>query len=121
MTGISLLPSAWALLDVALRARRPVSVSYHGRRRVVCPHALGWNKTRPLVLSYQTGGQTTTGTLDADPHKRWRCMYVDEIDQVLPTAPDSPWGTADNYNPSDPSPAIDHVAIAIPRPSPPHS
>ena len=36
-----------------------------------------------MVLGYQTGGQTSTGTLDPDPRKRWRCMYLDEIDQIV--------------------------------------
>jgi hypothetical protein len=35
-----------------------------------------------MVLGYQIGGQTSTGVLPADPHKRWRCMYVDEIDHA---------------------------------------
>lgn len=112
-TTISILPTPWALLDAALRARRPVWVSYHGRRRLICPHALGHNNGRPMVLGYQTGGQTSTGILDPDPRKRWRCLYVDEIDHLAAADPDSPWDSADNYNPSHPSPAIDQIAIAI--------
>jgi hypothetical protein len=65
-----------------------------------------------MVLGYQTGGQTSTGTLPADPSKRWRCMYVDEIDRVIAAHPTSPWQTADNYNPKHPFPAIDHITIA---------
>ena len=66
-----------------------------------------------MVLGYQTGGQTSTGSLDPDPRKRWRCMYVDEIDDVAAADPASPWQTADNYNPAQPFPAIDQVAVAI--------
>ncbi len=113
MTTIATLPTAWALLDAALRARRPVQVSYHRRRRLICPHALGWSNAKPIVLGYQTGGQTSTGTLDADPRKRWRCLFVDQIDQVIPADLASPWGTADNYNHSHPFPANTEVAIAI--------
>lgn len=113
MTAIATLPTAWRPLEAALQARHPVEVSYHGRRRLICPHALGWHNGRPMVLGYQTGGQTSTGVLPADPHRRWRCMYVDEVDQVLEPAPDSPWQSADNYNYSHPFPVIDDVAIAI--------
>jgi hypothetical protein len=60
-------PAAWEPLETALRQRRPINVTYHGRQRLICPHALGWNNTRPLLLAYQTGGDTTTGTLPADP------------------------------------------------------
>jgi hypothetical protein len=113
MTDISTLPTTWGLLDAALRARHPVQVSYHGRQRLICPHALGWNNARPIVLGYQTGGQTSTGALHPDPRKRWRCMFVDDIDHVIAADPASPWGTADNYNPARPFPIIDEIAIAI--------
>jgi hypothetical protein len=106
--------TTWACLEAALRQRRPVLVTYHGKQRLICPHALGWHNNRPMLLGYQTGGQTTTGTLPADPRKRWRCLYIDEIDQTRAAQPTSPWGTADNYNPSHPFPAIDQVTIAIP-------
>lgn len=106
-------PTAWAALETALRQRRPVLVSYHGKERLICPHALGWNHARPMVLGYQTGGQTSTGTLPADPCRRWRCMFVDEIDHVAAPDKSSTWGSADNYNYSHPFPAIDEVTIAI--------
>jgi hypothetical protein len=113
MTTTTVLPAAWAPLQAALHARRPVGVHYHGRHRVVCPHALGWKAGRAMVLAYQTGGQTSTGTFPADPRRRWRCMYIDEIDNVVAADPASAWGTADNYNHSHPFPAIDLVTIAI--------
>lgn len=113
MTTTASPPTAWGRLDAALRARRPVWVTYHGRRRLICPHALGWRAGRPMLLGYQTGGQTSTGVLHPDPRKRWRCMYVDQIDQVLPATPASPWATADNYNHSHPFPSIDEIAIAV--------
>lgn len=113
MTETSTLPSAWALLHAALQARRPVEVSYHGRRRIICPHALGWHKERSMVLGYQTGGETSTGGLPADPHKRWRCMYVDEITEVIAAQPPSRWGTAHNYNHLHPFAVIDAVAVAV--------
>ena len=65
------------------------------------------------VLAYQTGGETSTGALPADPTKRWRCMFVDEVDQVIVAEPASPWGTADNYNASHPFNTIDELTIAI--------
>lgn len=68
-----------------------------------------------MVLGYQTGGQTSTGVLPADPRKRWRCMFVDEVDHVVAADPASPWGTARNYNYSHPFSVIDEVAIAVTR------
>jgi hypothetical protein len=113
MTTTAVMPPAWAPLEAALRGRHPVQVYYHGRQRLICPHALGWKDGRALLLGYQVGGQTSTGALPADPRHRWRCLFVDEVDQVSTAQPDSPWGTADNYNYSHPFPAIDEVTVAI--------
>ena len=66
-----------------------------------------------MVLGYQIGGQTSTGALPADPRKRWRCLFVDEIDHVADADPATAWQTADNYNPSRPFNAIDHLSVAI--------
>ena len=113
MTGAA--RTAWAALEGALHERQPVLVSYHGRQRVICPHALGQKAGRAMLLGYQTGGQTSTGALPADPRQRWRCFYVDELDQVVPAEAGPPWGTAANYNPSRPFPSVDEVSVAIPR------
>jgi len=113
MTTAAALPTAWGSLEAALRQRRPVLLGYHGRRRLVCPHALGWKNDRPMLLAYQTGGETTAGTLPTDPTKRWRCLFVDEVDSVAAAGPGDRWGTADNYDPVHPFHVIDEVAIAI--------
>lgn len=113
MTTTPALPAAWGPIEAALRQRRPVRLAYHGKRRLVCPHALGWKNDRPMLLAYQTGGQTTTGTLPADPRKRWRCLFVDEVDSVAAADSTSAWATADNYNPSHPFHVIDEVTVAI--------
>ena len=113
MTTNAAPPTTWAALEDALRQRRPVRVTYHGKQRLICPHALGWNNNRPMLLGYQTGGQTSTGTLPADPRRRWRCLFVDEIEQIVTADPASRWGSADNYNPSHPFNAINNVTLAI--------
>jgi hypothetical protein len=113
ITPIRPMPAAWAPLEAALHQRRPVHVFYHDRLRLICPHALGWKNHRPMLLGYQVGGQTSTGTLPADPRKRWRRMFVDEIDRVADAAPTTTWQTADNYNHLCPFNAIDHVTVAV--------
>jgi hypothetical protein len=115
MTGVlGALPEAWADLEGALRARRPVLVYYHGRWRLICPHALGWKDRKPMLLGYQTGGETSTGALPADPTKRWRCFFVDEVEKVVVADQAAPWVTADNYNASHPFNAIDYISVAVP-------
>lgn len=104
-------PACTDALVTAIMDRRAVVVSYHGRRRVVCPHAIGHKAGRAMLLAYQIGGETSTGSLPPDPARRWRCFYLDEIDDV--SAHDGIWQSAANYNPARPFPAADGVATAI--------
>lgn len=46
-------PPQWAVLQQAIREKRPVRARYHGTERLLCPHALGWKNGRPKVLCYQ--------------------------------------------------------------------
>jgi hypothetical protein len=108
-TTATVHPAAWEPLETALRTRRPVLVAYHGHQRLICPHALAFHNGRAILLGYQTGGYTTNGTLPTDRTKRWRCMHIDQIDSVTPADTDSPWETADNYNPTRP---FNHNATA---------
>lgn len=90
-------PAAWEVLAAGLARRRPVRADYHGTTRVLCPHILGWKNRRPMVFSYQCDGDTSSGPLPSDERQRWRLMYVDEI--VDATLVESPWRSADNYQP----------------------
>ena len=47
-----------------------------------------------------SGGHSTTGALDPDPQRRWRCLRVDHIDAIAAADPDSAWTSADSYNPT---------------------
>lgn len=104
--------TTWDQLHAALQAHHPVRLSYHGRQRLVCPHALGWKANRPMLLAYQTDGQTRPGTLPPNPHHGWRCFYIDHIDNLHTAGPDTTWISADTYNPARPLPAIDQLAAA---------
>ena len=66
-----------------------------------------------MLLGYQTGG-----ALPADPRQRWRCFFVDEVENVVAADKAGPWGTAANYNASRPFNAIDHVSVAVPAEPP---
>jgi predicted DNA-binding transcriptional regulator YafY len=105
--------STWDALQTALLARQPLHIRYHGLTRLVCPHALGWHNHRALLLAYQTGGQTSTGTLHPDPTKRWRCLHIDQIDNLTPADHTKPWQSAANYNPRHPFPTNIELVVAI--------
>jgi len=102
--------AAWPVLEEALRTRRPVALRYHGRDRVACPHALGWKAGRARVLSYQVGGATSAGTLPDDPAQRWRCLFIDEIEEA--SIIEGTWQSAANYSPATAN-GIEDVVIAV--------
>jgi predicted DNA-binding transcriptional regulator YafY len=102
-------PPAWDTLEAALRQRRAVQLNYHGRQRIVSPHALGWKNKKAMLLAYQTASQDPPG----DPRKQWRNLFVDEIADADFADAATTWETADNYNAKHPFNAIDQLAIAI--------
>jgi hypothetical protein len=112
MSPRSLVPDSWVPLEQALRERRPVRLSYHGRRRIVSPHALGWSKDRLVLLGYQSATRDAAGAC-ADPRTRWRCMFVDEVEDVVPAEESDDWQSAANYDPEHPFSAIDAVIVAV--------
>lgn len=106
-------PPAWATLEGALRQRRPVVFTYHDRRRWLSPHALGWKDGRAMLLAYQSAAQTTTTAHAEDPRRRWRNFFVEEIHDAAIAGPAVAWESADNYDPSHPFNAIDHLSVAV--------
>jgi hypothetical protein len=112
MTTVAARPPAWDTLEAALDQRRPVRLTYHGRQRTVCPHALGWKNDKAMLLAYQSGTQTN-GSLPPGPRQGWRNLFVDDICDVTLADPAASWETADNYNASHPFNSIDELSIAV--------
>jgi len=104
--------SAWDTLEAALRQRRPVRLTYHGRQRTVCPHALGWKNDKAMLLAYQSAGQVPSGPLPG-PSQGWRNLFVDDIYEVALADTATTWETAGNYNASSPFNTIDRLSIAV--------
>ncbi len=109
----NLCPPAWDTLEAALLQRRPVRLTYHGRRRTVCPHALGWRNGRAMLLAYQSAGGANGGALPPEPRQGWRNLFVDDICDITLADPPTAWETADNYNASSPFNSIDQLSIAV--------
>jgi hypothetical protein len=69
---------AGAELRTAIKGRHAVEFRYHGRQRVVHPHAIFIASTGTHCLdAVQVGGQSTSGTLPG-----WRRFNLNEIDVV---------------------------------------
>ena len=94
----------------AIVHRRPIAAFYRGRRRLLCPHLLGWNKRRRLqVLCYQYGGDSESGLKPAGASDNWRCLAVENLRDV--ELLDGPWQTAENH--SRPQNCIDEVELDV--------
>jgi len=104
------LEQAHAQVRAAIVHRRPIAALYRGRRRLLCPHLLGWNKHRRLqVLCYQYGGDSESGLKPAGSSDNWRCLAVENLSQV--ELLDGPWQTAENH--SRPQTCIEEVELDV--------
>lgn len=117
--SVRALEHAHAQVRSAIVQRRPIAALYRGRRRLLCPHLLGWNKHRRLqVLCYQYGGDSESGLQPAGSPDNWRCLAAENFSQV--ELLDGPWRTAENY--SRPQTCIEQVELDVddfPEPVPP--
>lgn len=113
--GLGWAPAiAQSSTGTAIDPRLPgVNYTTGAEDQLCVPQTLGWKHGRAMLLAYQSGGQTTNGTLPADPHKRWRCLFVDEVDHIAVDRT-AQWESASNYNHSRPFSAIDDVTVAVP-------
>lgn len=82
----------YRLLRAAVLQRRPVSCTYDGLRRLLCPHVLGTNRAgQKRVFCYQYGGGSSSGLQPRAGSGSWRCLAVDKLDEVELTEGD--WHT----------------------------
>jgi hypothetical protein len=110
---------AHARVREAIVHRRPITALYQGRRRLLCPHLLGWNRHQRLhVLCYQYGGDSESGLKPAGASDNWRCLAVENLSKV--ELLDGSWHTAENH--SRPQTCIEDVELdadAYTAPTPP--
>lgn len=87
----------YARVRNAVINRKPISAVYHRLYRLLCPHRLGWNRSRQSrVLCYQYGGESESGLEPEGSPANWRCIAVAELSEVelLQDA----WRTAPNHS-----------------------
>jgi hypothetical protein len=110
---------AHACIRAGIIHRRPIAALYRERRRLLCPHLLGWNRYRRLrVLCYQFGGDSESGLEPTGAPDNWRCLAVEHLDHV--ELLDGPWQTAENH--SRHQTCIEEVELDVddyPEPIPP--
>jgi len=111
MSGsVQALEPAHTQIRAAIIHRRPIAALYQERRRLLCPHLLGWSKHRRLlVLCYQYQGDSESGLKPAGAPDNWRCLAVEHLSQV--ELLNDPWQTAENH--SRPQRCIQEVELDV--------
>jgi hypothetical protein len=96
----------YRLVYAAALRRRPIAALYDGRRRLLCPHVLGYNQPGEYrVFCYQFAGETKSGPLPADGKGIWRCLSLKKLSKV--ELLDSPWQTEPHAHQR----CVDHVEV----------
>src|SRR5919198_6027738 len=66
--------SAYTIFQNAIRAEQQVVCFYDGRRRELCPHIIGTNKSgEDGVLAWQFAGESS------GPLPQWRCLKLANV------------------------------------------
>src|SRR5271168_1083215 len=108
--SLGALEQTHSRVRAAIVHRRPIAALYRDRRRLLCPHLLGWNRHRRLqVLCYQYGGDSESGLQPLGTSDNWRCLAVENLSQV--ELLDGPWQTAENH--SRPQTCIEEVELDV--------
>ena len=73
----------YALLLRAAALRQPVSATYDGLPRWLCPHVLGRKSGRPRAFVYQFEGTSHSGlAATTEGSCGWRCLAVEKLRQA---------------------------------------
>ena len=73
----------YGLLRYAASRRQPVTGTYDGEPRVLCPHIGGRKSGRWNVFSYQFGGSGNSAeALAQGGGGEWRCLTVEKLSRV---------------------------------------
>jgi hypothetical protein len=87
------MPSAtYALFRRAILERKLIVCVYHGRRREIAPHILGFKNREEKALVFQFGGETNSSL---PPGGEWRCLSLDGVEAAQ--AIDGEWRTGRSH------------------------
>ena len=75
------MPSdTYNLIRQAILDKQQVIAEYLGRRREMCPHAIGTKNGREKAIFLQFGGSSSSGL--GQPKDNWRCIFIDGLTDV---------------------------------------
>ena len=66
----------------AIQSKQSLTLTYQGRVRKVCPHAIGLKNGKEQALFYQYGGSSKSG-ISSNPVENWLCISLDGISNII--------------------------------------
>jgi hypothetical protein len=99
--------SVFALIRDAIVERKLVSAMYHGFRREMCPHVLGWKAGNERALFFQFAGGSRKGL---SPRGEWRCLHLSALSDV--SIYKGRWRTGPGYY-ENPQSCIDEIEVCV--------
>ena len=102
----------YALFECAMRLRKPMVCIYGGRRRELCPIILGHSQGQEKALTYQFGGESSSGLPRGG---EWRCLWLSKVSGI--ELRDGPWIAGSSH--SRPQGCVEIVDLDV-NPSSPY-
>lgn len=107
------MSTLFELIWDAIVNKRQILARYHGHPRVLCPHILGYKDGKEHCLFYQVGGTSRSGLGPRGSSQNWRCMDLDELDDV--SCREGAWytghhGTDEHDKPQS---CVEQIVIAV--------
>ena len=82
--------STRAIIEIAIRDKTSVNLTYDGYDRTISPHHVGLKENREQCLAWQTHGEAASGEVPG-----WKCMRLDRMQG--PTVSPLPWETGPTH------------------------
>lgn len=105
------MPSVYEIVKDAILNKKIVFATYHGYERIMCPHTLGWKKGREQALFYQFAGYSQSGLSPDGSPNNWRCLFLDQLNNVHSEDSHGDWHTAPNH--SRPQTCVDQIDVEV--------
>lgn len=105
--------ATYKLFEQAIRERKQIACTYGGHRRELCPIILGHTRGEERALTFQIGGQSSSG-LPASGE--WRCQFLSRV--KLASLRDGPWIAGESH--SQPQGCVEDVDLDA-NPASPYS
>lgn len=99
----------YTAVKTAIINKQPISATYDGYYRELCPHAIGTKNGKNQGLFYQFGGDTSKGPIGDEGPNNWKCMHIDKLQNIQVIGGE--WHTASNH--SNRSTCIDAIDVEV--------